>query len=86
MPYVRAPAVLYVPEAQGDLPHACHALPASLRLWYVQRTVAPQANSGVKLGNFYVQRACSPTRAALLTGRYNIRYGFQSGVLTDHIS
>ena len=42
------------------------------------------ANNGVKLGSFYVQRACSPTRAALLTGRYNIRYGFQSGVLTDH--
>ena len=38
---------------------------------------------GVALDSFYVQRACSPTRAALLTGRYNIRYGFQSGVLTD---
>ena len=42
------------------------------------------AGRGVKLNNFYVQRACSPTRGALLTGRYNIRYGFQSGVLTDH--
>eukprot|EP00756_Hemistasia_phaeocysticola_P054366 Hpha_TRINITY_DN30294_c0_g1::TRINITY_DN30294_c0_g1_i1::g.27098::m.27098 len=41
------------------------------------------AAQGVKLSNFYVQRACSPTRAALLTGRYNIRYGFQSGVLKD---
>ena len=41
------------------------------------------AAQGVKVANFYVQRACSPTRAALLTGRYNIRYGFQSGVLTD---
>ena len=41
------------------------------------------AGEGVKLANFYVQRACSPTRGALLTGRYNIRYGFQSGVLTD---
>ena len=75
------------------------ATPASLlRLWYGHRPCTrgdtpkavcrvpctPQANSGVKLGNFYVQRACSPTRAALLTGRYNIRYGFQSGVLTDH--
>ena len=35
-------------------------------------------SSGVELTNFYVQRACSPTRAALLTGRYNIRYGFQN--------
>ena len=42
------------------------------------------ASQGVKLSDFYVQRACSPTRAALMTGRYNIRYGFQSGVLTDH--
>lgn len=28
-----------------------------------------------------VQRACTPTRAALMTARYNIRYGFASGVL-----
>lgn len=41
------------------------------------------ARQGVKLANFYVQRACSPSRAALMTGRYNIRYGFQSGVLTN---
>ena len=33
------------------------------------------------LTNYYVMRACSPTRAALQTGRYTIRYGFQSGVL-----
>eukprot|EP00041_Stephanoeca_diplocostata_P030711 m.936691 g.936691 ORF g.936691 m.936691 type:complete len:653 (+) comp23811_c0_seq3:148-2106(+) len=39
------------------------------------------ATNGVILTNYYVQRACSPTRAALLTGRYNIRYGMQSGVL-----
>ena len=39
------------------------------------------AAAGVTLGSFYVQRACSPTRAALMTGRYNIRYGLQSGVL-----
>ena len=39
------------------------------------------AATGVLLSNFYVQRACAPTRAALLTGWYNIRYGMQSGVL-----
>lgn len=42
------------------------------------------AMNGVRLSSFYVQRACSPTRAALMTGRYNIRYGFQSGVLEDN--
>jgi len=46
-------------------------------------TIDALAANGVRLGSFYVQRACSPTRAALMTGRYNIRYGFQSGVLTD---
>ena len=44
-------------------------------------TIDALAADGVKLTDYYVQRACSPTRAALLTGRYNIRYGMQSGVL-----
>ena len=39
------------------------------------------AKNGVILESYYVQRACSPTRAAIMTGRYNIRYGMQSGVL-----
>ena len=39
------------------------------------------ARSGVRLENFYVQPLCSPTRAALLTGRYPIRYGLQSCAL-----
>ena len=42
------------------------------------------AAAGVRLSSFYVQRACSPTRAALLTGRYPIRYGLQSGVLEQN--
>ena len=37
------------------------------------------AASGVRLEQFYVSPACSPTRAALLTGRYPIRYGLQGG-------
>ncbi|MBA4030411.1 MAG: arylsulfatase [Planctomyces sp.] len=39
------------------------------------------AESGAKLEQFYVLPVCSPTRAALLTGRYPIRYGLQSGVV-----
>jgi arylsulfatase A-like enzyme len=39
------------------------------------------AASGVRLQQFYVQPVCSPTRAALLTGRYPMRYGLQVGVV-----
>ncbi len=39
------------------------------------------AKSGAKLSTFYVQPVCSPTRAALMTGRYPMRYGLQVGVV-----
>ena len=39
------------------------------------------AASGVRLEQFYVQPVCSPTRAALLTGRYPMRHGLQVGVV-----
>jgi arylsulfatase A-like enzyme len=39
------------------------------------------ANAGAKLASFYVQPVCSPTRAALLTGRYPMRHGLQVGVV-----
>jgi arylsulfatase A-like enzyme len=39
------------------------------------------AGLGVRLNQFYVLPICSPTRAALLTGRYPIRTGFQTGVV-----
>ncbi|CAN0131383.1 unnamed protein product [Scytosiphon promiscuus] len=35
------------------------------------------ANSGIKLPHYYSQALCTPARAALMTGRYPIRYGFQ---------
>jgi arylsulfatase A-like enzyme len=35
------------------------------------------AASGTRLNQFYVQPLCSPTRAALMTGRYPIRLGLQ---------
>jgi len=39
------------------------------------------AKQGVRLNQFYVQPVCSPTRGALLTGRYPIRLGLQCGVV-----
>lgn len=39
------------------------------------------AADGATLESFYVLPVCSPTRAALLTGRYPFRYGLQTAVV-----
>lgn len=39
------------------------------------------AEHGAQLDQFYSQPVCSPTRAALMTGRYPMRYGMQCGVV-----
>jgi arylsulfatase A-like enzyme len=39
------------------------------------------ARDGARLEQFYVQPMCTPTRAALLTGRYPFRYGLQTLVI-----
>jgi len=39
------------------------------------------ANGGAKFTQFYVQPMCTPTRAALMTGRYPFRYGLQTIVI-----
>jgi arylsulfatase A-like enzyme len=44
-------------------------------------TLDQLADQGAMLDEFYVQPMCTPTRAALLTGRYPLRYGMQSFVI-----
>jgi hypothetical protein len=39
------------------------------------------AQTGARLDQFYVQPMCTPTRAALMTGRYPLRYGLQTLVI-----
>jgi len=39
------------------------------------------AKRGVRMEQFYAQPVCSPTRGALLTGRYPMRLGLQCGVV-----
>jgi arylsulfatase A-like enzyme len=44
-------------------------------------TIDSLAAGGVRLEQYYVQPMCTPTRAALMTGRYPLRYGLQTGVI-----
>ncbi len=39
------------------------------------------ANDGVRLDDFYGEPVCTPSRAALMTGRYPMRYGLQTLVI-----
>jgi len=44
------------------------------------------AQTGARLEQFYVEPMCTPTRAALMTGRYPLRYGLQTLVIPASMS
>jgi len=44
-------------------------------------TIDDLAKGGARLESFYAQPMCTPTRAAIMTGRYPLRYGLQSFVI-----
>jgi len=44
-------------------------------------TLDKLAAGGARLEQFYAQPMCTPTRAALMTGRYPFRYGLQTAVI-----
>jgi arylsulfatase A-like enzyme len=44
-------------------------------------TLDALAANGAKLEQFYAEPMCTPTRAAIMTGRYPMRYGLQTAVI-----
>ncbi|MFO0930167.1 MAG: arylsulfatase [Gemmataceae bacterium] len=84
-------SALLVPAAAGDAdrPNVVYFLADDLGYadvgWHGTAIRTPHldrlAHAGARLEQFYVQPVCSPTRAALLTGRYPMRHGLQVGVV-----
>ena len=78
-----------VPEQQPKRPHIVVLLADDLGYgdvgFHGSRIPTPHLDAlaarGVKLEQFYAQPVCSPTRGALLTGRYPMRLGLQLGVV-----
>lgn len=79
----------YAESAQARQPNVVFLLADDLGWsdvgWHGSEIKTPQldqlANGGAKLEQFYVLPVCSPTRAALMTGRHPIRHGLQTGVV-----
>jgi arylsulfatase A-like enzyme len=91
-----AAIIISAPAPTGGLAHAAETKPNILYIvvddlgWKdlgfrgsdIQTpTLDALANKGAKLDQFYAQPMCTPTRAALMTGRYPFRYGLQTAVI-----
>jgi len=54
--------------------------------WHNPRVISPHlavlADNGIMLEQHYSQQVCSPTRGALLTGRYPIHIGLNEGIIS----
>ena len=50
---------------------------------YSTPTIDRLAQEGIRLKQYYVHPACSPSRAALLTGKYSYRLGLADRVITN---
>lgn len=62
--------ILIITDDQGHGDLGCHGNPI-IKTPHLDRL----AKLGIRLKNFYVSPVCSPTRASLMTGRYNYRTG-----------
>jgi arylsulfatase A-like enzyme len=78
-----------LPAAESPRPNIIYVLADDLGYtdvgWHGDQIKTPHldklAMEGARLEAFYVQPVCSPTRAALMTGRYPMRHGLQVGVV-----
>ena len=79
--------VVAAPAAAADKPHIVYLMPDDLGwhdVGYLGKEIRTPnidriAAEGMRLTTFYSNApVCTPTRAALLTGRYPFRYGFQT--------
>lgn len=50
---------------------------------YSTPTIDKLASEGIRLKQYYVQPVCSPSRSALMAGRYSYNLGLADGVITN---
>ena len=50
---------------------------------YSTPTIDQMASEGIRLKQYYVQSLCSPSRSALLSGKYSYSLGLAAGVISN---